>query len=138
MNYPKISARIAICFKHYLTQVSPHFIQLEPTYSQLNEYGTVPYFLQSSQKLTSDCLLISVFLPVFAWCDHKIVFFWSAEQFYEHIMQELEKTGKYTDINKQSDVKFWLNWINLRVYVLDIIHSLKLFVQPLFLAENLI
>ena len=24
-------------------------------------------------------------------------------------MQELVKTGKYTEINKQSDVKFWLN-----------------------------
>ena len=27
-------------------------------------------------------------------------------------MQELVKTGKYTEINKQSDVKCWLNWIN--------------------------
>ena len=26
-------------------------------------------------------------------------------------MQKLVKTGKYTEINKQSDVKFWLNWI---------------------------
>ena len=26
-------------------------------------------------------------------------------------MQELVKTGKYTEINKQSDVKFWLNYI---------------------------
>ena len=25
-------------------------------------------------------------------------------------MQKLVKTGKYTEINKQSDVKFWLNW----------------------------
>ena len=24
-------------------------------------------------------------------------------------MQKLVKTGKYTEINKQSDVKFWLN-----------------------------
>ena len=56
-------------------------------------------------------LCISLFLPVLAWCDHKIVFFWSAEQFYDHIMQELVKTGKYIEINKQSDVKFWLNWI---------------------------
>jgi hypothetical protein len=24
-------------------------------------------------------------------------------------MQELVKTGKYTEINKQSNVKFWLN-----------------------------
>ena len=53
--------------------------------------------------MTSDCL----FLPVFAWCALKIVLFSSAEQFYEHIMQELVKT----EINIQSDVKFWLNWI---------------------------
>ena len=36
---------------------------------------------------------------------------WSAEQFYDHILQKLVKTGKNTEINKQSDVKFWLNWI---------------------------
>ena len=82
---------------------------------QLNEYETVPNFIQLSQNLSSDCLLISVFLPfflpVFAWCDHKIVLFWSAEQFCEHIMQTPVKTGKYTEINKQSDVKFWLNII---------------------------
>ena len=23
----------------------------------------------------------------------------------------MQKTGKYAEINKQSDVKFWLNWI---------------------------
>ena len=34
-----------------------------------------------------------------------LIFFWSAEQFYEHIMQELVKT----EINKQSDVKFRLD-----------------------------
>ena len=32
---------------------------------QLNEYDTVLYFLQLSQNLTWDCLLISVNLPVF-------------------------------------------------------------------------
>ena len=32
---------------------------------QLNEYEAVPYFLKSIQELISDCLLISVFLPVF-------------------------------------------------------------------------
>ena len=43
---------------------------------------------------------IYLFLPVFAWCAHKIVFFWSAEQFYEHIIEKLVKTGKFTEINK--------------------------------------
>ena len=76
---------------------------------QLNEYETVPYFLQSSQKLTSDCLLMSVFLPVFAYCDHNIVLQIKTKQFYDHIMQKLVQTGKYTEINKQFNVKFWLN-----------------------------
>ena len=35
----------------------------------------------------------------------------SAEQFYDHTMQELVKTGKFSYINQQSDVKFWVNWI---------------------------
>ena len=39
---------------------------------------------------------ISLFLPVLAWCDHKIVLFWSAEQFYEQTTQELVKTGKFS------------------------------------------
>ena len=56
-------------------------------------------------------LCIYLFLPVFAWCAHKIVLFRPAEQFYEHIMQKQVKTGKYTEIDKQSHVKFWLNWI---------------------------
>ena len=43
-------------------------------YIQLNEYETVPYLLQLSQNLTSDCLLVSVFTS-FPWCDHKIVLF---------------------------------------------------------------
>ena len=30
-------------------------------------------------------------------------------QFYEHIMQKQVKTGKKEEINKQSDVKFWLD-----------------------------
>ena len=55
--------------------------------------------------MTLDCLLISVFLPVFPWCDHKIVLQMKTKQ-----MQKLVKTGKYTEINKQFDVKFWLNW----------------------------
>jgi hypothetical protein len=56
-------------------------------------------------------LCIYLFLPVFAWCDHKIVLFWSAEQLYNHIIQNLVKTGINTEINKQSNVKFWLHWI---------------------------
>ena len=39
---------------------------------------------------------ISLNSPVFAWCDHKIVLFWSAEQFYDHIMQKLGNSGKFS------------------------------------------
>ena len=31
-------------------------------------------------------------------------------KFYDQLMQELVKTGKSTEINKQSDVKFWF-WL---------------------------
>ena len=58
---------------------------------QLNKYETAPNFIQLSQNLTSDCL------------QNK------AKQFYDHMMQKRVKTGKNTEINKQSDVKFWLN-----------------------------
>ena len=57
------------------------------------------------------CVFTYLFLPAFAWCEHKIVLFWFAEQLNDHIMQNLVKTGKKTEINKQSHVKFWLNWI---------------------------
>ena len=35
---------------------------------------------------------------------------WCISFQYLQIMQKLVKTGKYTEIKKQSDVKFWLNW----------------------------
>ena len=37
--------------------------------------------------------------------------FWSAERSYDHIMQKLVKTGKKPEIDKQSDAKFWFNWM---------------------------
>ena len=55
-------------------------------YVQLNEYETPPYFIQLSQNLMSDCLLICVFLPVFLQIKTK--------QFYDHIMQKLIKQVK--------------------------------------------
>ena len=64
---------------------------------KLNKYEKVPNFIQLSQNLRSDCLLISVYLPVFALCAHKFILFWCAEQFYEHIMQKLVKTQKSTN-----------------------------------------
>ena len=40
---------------------------------QLNEYETAPYFIQFSQNMTCDCLLISVLCPEFTWAQPKIV-----------------------------------------------------------------
>ena len=65
---------------------APRYVNL-----QVNEYETAPYFIQLNQNLTSDCMLISVFLPVFAWCDHKIVQQINSKQAYDHIMQKLVK-----------------------------------------------
>jgi hypothetical protein len=49
-------------------------------------------------------------LPVFtSFC--VIVLQIKTKQFYDHIMQKLVKTDKNTEINKQSDVNFRLNWI---------------------------
>ena len=39
---------------------------------KLNKYETDPYFLQLSQKMATNCLLIFVFLPV-PICEPKIV-----------------------------------------------------------------
>ena len=50
----QLKDKLEQCHKEYHFQV------------QLNEYETAPNFIELSQKLTSDCLLISVFLPVFA------------------------------------------------------------------------
>jgi len=51
------------------------------------------------------------------------------KQFYDHIMQKLVKTGKNTEINKQSNVKFWLNWIKFGAvsYLLSCTHDVKVF-----------
>ena len=35
-----------------------------------------------------------LFLPVLACCDHEFVLFWSAEQFYDHIIQEPVNSAK--------------------------------------------
>ena len=71
------------------------------------KYRTVSHIhlavpISQNLNLKSDCLLTSVYLPVFAWCAHKIV------------LQIKTKTGKCTHINKQYYVKFWLNWRKYR------------------------
>ena len=118
--------RITNCFnfkncnlKSKSSQTTSFLFKWQPTDVQINEYKTGPYFLQSSQKLTSDScyLLISVFLPVFTifcmmWSDHNIVLEIKTKQFYDHIMQKLVKAGKNTEINKQYNVNFLLNSVN--------------------------
>ena len=75
---------------------------------QLIKYETAPNFIQLSQNLTSDYLLISVFsLPlIFACPDHKIVLQIKTKQSYDQVMQKQVKTRNNTEINKQSNVKF--------------------------------
>ena len=77
----------------------------------LMKYETAPYSIQLSQNLTSDCLLISVFLPVFT----SVCMIWSWNCFIlicrTILWPHHAKTGKNTELNKQSDVKFWLNWM---------------------------
>ena len=69
-------------------------------YVQLDKYETAPNFIQLNLNMTSDCLLIylnfPVFLPVLAWCDHKIVLQIITKQLYDHIMKELVKAGKFS------------------------------------------
>ena len=48
---------------------------------QLNEYETAPYFIQFSQNLTWDCLLIFVFCPEFTSAEPRIVLNIISEQF---------------------------------------------------------
>ena len=85
---------------HFFATVREAFANLaQCIFLQLNKYETAPNFIQLSQNLTSNCLLISVFLPVlpvFAWCDHNIVLPIKTKQFYDHIMQELVETGKFS------------------------------------------
>ena len=53
-------------------------------------------------------------LAEFSWIPQfshdKIVLQIKTKQFDEHIMQKLGNSGKFSKINKQSDVKFWLKW----------------------------
>ena len=70
---------------------------------QFNKYETAPNFIQLSQNF------FSLFFPVFACPDHKIVLQIKTKQSYDQVMQKQVKTRNNTEINKQSDVKFWPN-----------------------------
>ena len=85
--------------RHYDYDISK-FLNMFCPWVQLNKYETAPNFILFSQKLDIglfvDLAEFPCFVPVLAWPDHKIVLFLSAEQFYDHIMQELVKTGKFS------------------------------------------
>ena len=71
---------------------------------QLNKYETASNFIQLSQNFG-----LFVDLCVFT-CFYQFLHDVIIKLFcFDHIMQKLVKTGKNTEINKQSDVKFWLN-----------------------------
>ena len=73
---------------------------------QLNEYEKAPYFIQLSQNMTSDCLLICVFT-----CFYQFLHDVTMKLFCFDLENSFMITScKNREINKQSDVKFWLNW----------------------------
>ena len=87
--------------------------------------------------MTSDCSLISVYLPVlpvFAWCAQKVVLIWSAEEFNEHMMQKLVKTVKNTEIKKKkSNVKFCLELSHIYKAVLKFNYHAELLLFLIFI-----
>ena len=50
------------------------------------------------------------FVPVLAGCDHEIVLYWSAEQFYDHIMQDLVQ-NREIQLNQQAIRCQVLDWL---------------------------
>ena len=79
---------------------------------QLQKYETAPYFFyQTKTRHGIVCWFLCFYLNLteFAWSEPKIILFWCAEQFYVPIRQIQSNFGKNTEINKQSQVKFWFN-----------------------------
>ena len=80
-----LEEKIVTCSWHILTNsksTNPQiYFMKNVLLLQLNEYETAPYFIQFSQNLTCDCLLISVFSPEFTWAEPKIVLNIRTEQF---------------------------------------------------------
>ena len=69
-------------------------------YLQLNEYETALYSIKPKLDVgLFDDFCVFKCLPVFAWCDPKISPQIKTKQFYDQIMPEVVKTGKYTEIN---------------------------------------
>ena len=75
-------------------------VLLYDIFVQLNKYETAPNFIFKTKtwhEIVCWFSWIYLFLPVLAWCEHEIVLFWSAEQFYDYIMQKLGYSAKSTN-----------------------------------------
>ena len=65
------------------------------SYLHLNNYETAPNIIQLNQNCFYQFL-------------HELILkLWSAEQFYDQLMQELVKTGKFRYQNNQRVVYYW-------------------------------
>ena len=84
--------------------MKPDYFLCWNSYIQLNEYETAPYFIQFSQNLTFvDFCVFPPSLPELnlkLFCSEVLILSWAQVNL-----------GQNTDINKQSNAKFWLNWI---------------------------
>ena len=79
------------------------------SFLQLNKYGTAPNFIQLSQNLMSDWFFsVYIFTGLYQFLHDVIIIFLSVEQFYDRIMHMRAKTGKDTEIEKQSMSSFGL------------------------------
>ena len=78
-------------------------------YVQLNKYETAPAFIQLNQHLTL-FVDLAEFPCFYQFLDDVIMKLFCFDlQFYDQIMQELVKTRKFSEINKQFDVMGWFN-----------------------------
>ena len=77
---------------------SGFWVQLSWTYSLINMRQLQILFNYTKTWHGIDCWFswIYLFLPVLAWCDHKIVPQIKTKQSYDHNMQEVVKTGKFS------------------------------------------
>ena len=126
----------------YQTVWDGHFRPVFLLQVQLNKYETAPNFIQVSQNLTLDCLLILLNFPVFTKLLHDLIIKLFCFDLQNHFMirscKNCVKTGKFSQINKQSNVKFWLIWLKFGAvsYLLSCTYNvLHVFTQLLFWAR---
>ena len=89
-----------------------YIYQSSYSYRQLNEYETVLYFLQLSQNLTWEFVDFCAFTCFYQFLHDVLIKLFCCDLRSSILWAHHPKTGKNTEMNKQSDVKFWLNWKN--------------------------